>query len=249
MSVTQSFELRLDFQNYWHTGSGQSSGHHLDALCQKDAAGLPYVSGRQLKGLLRHAVRRAEAWGWYDQVKQTLQLTGSNAVETVLFGSSSQGDSRFDSDPGMAFVGNALETVLFGSNSQDDSRFDSDPGMVFVGNAELPQDERVWLGQPEQTLVRSQLYVDMYNTAINAETGTVVKHSLRGTELAIPVSLFANLSFKPTALDADTFAQQQLVLDKNVSKDLIEPALSLVDLCGAHRSRGLGEVIVSLKNA
>ena len=97
--------------------------------------------------------------------------------------------------------------------------------------------------------MRSQLYVDMYNTAINAETGTVVKHSLRGTELAIPVSLFANLSFKPTALDADTFAQQQLVLDKNVSKDLIEPALSLVDLCGAHRSRGLGEVIVSLKNA
>ena len=89
----------------------------------------------------------------------------------------------------------------------------------------------------------------LYNTAINAETGTVVKHSLRGTELTIPVSLFANLSFKPTALDADTFAQQQLVLDKNVSKDLIEPALSLVDLCGAHRSRGLGEVIVSLKNA
>ena len=221
MSVTQSFELRLDFQNYWHTGSGQSSGHHLDALCQKDAAGLPYVSGRQLKGLLRHAVRRAEAWGWYDQAKQTLQLTGSNAIETVLFGSS----------------------------SQDDSRFDSDPGMVFVDNAELAQDERTWLGQPEQTLVRSQLYVDMYNTAINAETGTVVKHSLRGTELAIPVSLFANLSFKPTALDADTFAQQQLVLDKNVSKDLIEPALSLVDLCGAHRSRGLCEVIVSLKNA
>ena len=147
MSVTQSFELRLDFQNYWHTGSGQSSGHHLDALCQKDAAGLPYVSGRQLKGLLRHAVRRAEAWGWYDQAKQTLQLTGSNAIETVLFGSS----------------------------SQDDSRFDSDPGMVFVDNAELAQDERTWLGQPEQTLVRSQLYVDMYNTAINAETANAIE--------------------------------------------------------------------------
>ena len=221
MSVTQSFELRLDFQNYWHTGSGQSSGHHLDALCQKDAAGLPYVSGRQLKGLLRHAVRRAEAWGWYEQAKQALQLTDANAVETVLFGSA----------------------------SQEDSRFDSEPGMVFVGNAELAEDERTWLAQPEQTRLRSQLYVDMYNTAIDADSGTVVKHSLRGTELAIPVSLFACLNFKPTALDPDVFAQQQQLLNQNTCQALIEPALSLVDLCGAHRSRGLGEVIVSLKNA
>ena len=221
MSVTQSFELRLDFQNYWHTGSGQSSGHHLDALCQKDADGLPYVSGRQLKGLLRHAVRRAEAWGWYEQAKQALQLTDANAVETVLFGSA----------------------------SQEDSRFDSEPGMVFVGNAELAEDERTWLAQPEQTRLRSQLYVDMYNTAIDADSGTVVKHSLRGTELAIPVSLFACLNFKPTALDPDVFAQQQQLLNQNTCQALIEPALSLVDLCGAHRSRGLGEVIVSLKNA
>ena len=221
MSVTQAFELRLDFQNYWHTGSGQSSGHHLDALCQKDADGLPYVSGRQLKGLLRHAVRRAEAWGWYEQAKQALQLTDAHAVETVLFGSA----------------------------SQEDSRFDSEPGMVFVGNAELAEDERTWLAQPEQTRLRSQLYVDMYNTAIDADSGTVVKHSLRGTELAIPVSLFACLNFKPTALDPDVFAQQQQLLNQNTCHALIEPALSLVDLCGAHRSRGLGEVIVSLKNA
>ena len=221
MSVTQAIELRLDIQNYWHTGSGKSSGHHLDALCQTDADGLPYVSGRQLKGLLRHAVRRAEAWGWYEQAKQALQLTDANAVETVLFGSA----------------------------SQEDSRFDSEPGMVFVGNAELAEDERTWLAQPEQTRLRSQLYVDMYNTAIDADSGTVVKHSLRGTELAIPVSLFACLNFKPTALDPDVFAQQQQLLNQNTCQALIEPALSLVDLCGAHRSRGLGEVIVSLKNA
>ena len=121
--------------------------------------------------------------------------------------------------------------------------------MVFVGNAELAEDERTWLAQPEQTRLRSQLYVDMYNTAIDADSGTVVKHSLRGTELAIPVSLFACLNFKPTALDPDVFAQQQQLLNQNTCQALIEPALSLVDLCGAHRSRGLGEVIVSLKNA
>ena len=172
MSVTQAFELRLDFQNYWHTGSGKSSGHHLDALCQKDADGLPYVSGRQLKGLLRHAVRRAEAWGWYEQAKQALQLTDANAVETVLFGSA----------------------------SQEDSRFDSEPGMVFVGNAELAEDERTWLAQPEQTRLRSQLYVDMYNTAIDADSGTVVKHFFAWHGIGHPCELVCLLEFQTHCL-------------------------------------------------
>lgn len=56
--------LKLDFHDYWHIGSGEGKGSHLDAVVDLDSQALPYVPGKMLKGLLRDAATRAAAWQW-----------------------------------------------------------------------------------------------------------------------------------------------------------------------------------------
>lgn len=209
--------LCLDFKGFWHVGSGKGRGHYLDEECLKDNHGLPYVSGKQLKGLLRHAVRRAEEWGWY----QDLQLSENN--------------------------GNAqtFENLLFGSASQQEGRFETFSGMLFVGNATLAPEEHEFLKAAEQASLRQYLYEPLYSTKIDAKTGTAVDMSLRGTEVALPVCLYATLSLKVTALDKMLAKQQRDMLNTR-TWEIIERALPLIDAVGAHRNRGLGESVLSL---
>jgi len=56
--------LKVDIRSYWHAGGGRGAGAVLDAVVHRDPHGLPVLPGRHLKGLLRDALRRAEAWGW-----------------------------------------------------------------------------------------------------------------------------------------------------------------------------------------
>lgn len=56
--------LKIEIRSDWHPGTGRGSGFHLDALTHEGADGLPRLPGRTLKGLLRDALYRAEAWGW-----------------------------------------------------------------------------------------------------------------------------------------------------------------------------------------
>lgn len=55
--------LKIDFKilSYWRCGTGAGRGSELDAACARDADGLPYIPGRQVRGLLRDAVRRLAA--------------------------------------------------------------------------------------------------------------------------------------------------------------------------------------------
>lgn len=206
--------LQLDFQNYWHVGSGKGSGYHLDAVCLKDEYDLPYVSGKQLKGLLRHAIHRAEDWGWYND----LQLP--------------EGEIK------------SLVELIFGSVSQEEDRHNTIAGMLFVDNAQLKTEEYLYLKQSSEADLRQYLYQELFSTAIQQETGTAVEHSLRGMEVTLPMSLFAALELKVTAYDEVIRSQQQQFLNLNPWQ-IIEKALPLVDAIGAHRSRGLGEVVVT----
>lgn len=78
--------LRIDIRSYWHPGTGRGSGFHLDAVTHEDAGGIPCLPGRTLKGLLRDAVFRAEAWGWAEvPAGSTVRLfgpMGQGGVET-----------------------------------------------------------------------------------------------------------------------------------------------------------------------
>lgn len=55
------FIITLDIQSYWHIGSGEEGGSYADALVLKNAAGLPYVPGKSLKGLYRDGFEKAVA--------------------------------------------------------------------------------------------------------------------------------------------------------------------------------------------
>lgn len=134
---TRSAQMQIQFTNYWHAGSGRGSGYHLDALCERDGDQLPMLPGRQLKGLLRHAVHRAEAWGWL--------------VDIVL----PEGPL------------NTHEELLFGSFSQSESRDATQPGVLQVDSAHLPEAERLWLAAGEQADLRAELFGELYSTAIN----------------------------------------------------------------------------------
>ena len=62
-ATTLEKTLRVELLDLWHAGSGRGQGRALDAVALVDADGLPYLPGRQLKGLLRDALRCLEGWG------------------------------------------------------------------------------------------------------------------------------------------------------------------------------------------
>jgi hypothetical protein len=49
--MTLKYELK--FYDYWHLSSGLSAGAKLDSTVVKDDDGLPYASGKTIKGLVR----------------------------------------------------------------------------------------------------------------------------------------------------------------------------------------------------
>ena len=70
-------QLTIDLRGYWHAGGGRDGGSVYDSVVQRDPDGLPLLPGRHLKGLLRDAAARAEAWGW----------EGFTGLAKTLFGS------------------------------------------------------------------------------------------------------------------------------------------------------------------
>lgn len=96
--------LIIELQSFWHTGTGKSSGSHLDALTDKDRNGLPFLPGRHIKGLLRDAYRHTRALGWIDDPKDP---DGEHPLEKLLFGSQSGKELRTETIPGMLRVSNA----------------------------------------------------------------------------------------------------------------------------------------------
>jgi len=206
--------LHLDLAGYWHTGSGQSAGTHLDALTEKDQYGLPFVAGKQLKGLIRHALCRAESWQWIDHPKSEDGSVG-------------------------------IETLLFGSRSQTQSRHAGMPGMLIVSDACLSNIEHTYLRQNQG--LATHLYQAIHSTSIS-ESGSALEGSLRGIEVCAPVNLTCSLQLAITSVDDSHREQQQAWLSQDDPWQWLATCLPLVDAIGAHRTRGLGEVILSLSN-
>lgn len=88
--------VKFRFLSPWHMGSGFGEGAHLDAMPVKTAAGLPYIPGRSVKGLLREAVMLAE---------ECSQVAAGTTI--MLFGSRDPEQSRYASKPGALRVTSA----------------------------------------------------------------------------------------------------------------------------------------------
>lgn len=64
MSNPHKIHYQIEFFSDWHTGSGLAVAGDADAAVLKDENGLPYIPGKTLKGLLRHAAQTLLDFGY-----------------------------------------------------------------------------------------------------------------------------------------------------------------------------------------
>ncbi|MBF0422021.1 MAG: hypothetical protein HQL73_03420 [Magnetococcales bacterium] len=99
--IEETALLEIDIQSYWHAGTGKGSASYLDAISQTDARGLPFLPGRNLRGLLRHAMEIAEQWGHVER-GMAFRLFGGWDSRRIP-----QERTRFNSQEGALVVENA----------------------------------------------------------------------------------------------------------------------------------------------
>lgn len=93
--------LMIEFQGYWHMGSGKSSGADLDAVVRLED-GLPMVPGSHLRGILRHALLELEEHGHApEDCTRRLFGSGVHAPDARV------GLTRFETTQGQVAVGDA----------------------------------------------------------------------------------------------------------------------------------------------
>jgi hypothetical protein len=163
--------LRIEIHEPWHVGTGTGAGIGADALTVKDAARLPVLPGRQVKGLLRDAMRRAEAAGTVAKGR-TVELFGTPPAP------------RIDGEGSLA-------------SWQETERYQTVPGLLRIGSGCLGESEddqfgwRQWAagGGDEAAELVGEMYDEITSTAI--EDGTVKVGALRTVEVAMPVTLHA----------------------------------------------------------
>jgi hypothetical protein len=166
--ITQT--LIFDLLSYWHIGSGRGAAALADAVVVRDDAGLPFLPGRTVKGLVRDAMELAAA-------AEILP------PERVLqwFGSSIPGDEQEDGD--------------FREKKIEGSRYSTEPGVLWFGSATLPDSWRQWAQQASASKVNpivSELFTFVASTAITQE-GVADEQTLRVREVTVPITLSAQI--------------------------------------------------------
>lgn len=109
---------QIEFFSYWHASSGLAGGAYADLLVNKTRAGLPYIPGRTLKGLLREA---AETISHFDKdlVSQAfiIDVFGQSPEEKDIVDESATHEAK-------SFFSNAhLSNHLQKKISKDDASF------------------------------------------------------------------------------------------------------------------------------
>lgn len=215
------YNLKIDILDYWHAGSGLSAGTRVDALTVKDAAGLPYLPGRTLKGLLRDACDQLESWGAFND-----QPDYGFPVTALLFGTRGSADQsdRTDVRPGLLLV--------------NDARLSSEEIAWF---SQLKGGNRAQI---------SLLSREVMSTAIEnkgVRKGIAKNASLRGMEVSVPMTLLAGVEVCPWIQGDDEWAQaqQKLVQSGSIEK-LLKTLLPFVEAIGGNRTRGYGRAEISL---
>ena len=67
---------KIQFFDYWHTGSGLAGGTYADSIVNKDETDLPIIPGRTIKGLLKDAANSLQ--------RLNNELITNNFIETVF---------------------------------------------------------------------------------------------------------------------------------------------------------------------
>ena len=86
--------LDINILDLWLFGSGRGEGAHIDSTPLLDAKGLPYVTGRAVKGLLRDAARELLL------LQSPGEQQGSERVTARLGPGEEHGQTRHNTQPG-----------------------------------------------------------------------------------------------------------------------------------------------------
>jgi len=214
--------IEVDIRSYWHAGTGRAGGDDVDALIDKDGDGLPVLRGRHFKGLMREAAERLAEW----------QTPGWDAARiNILFGSEAiPAQKARDGEPAKPGQASAPACVSF-----SDARLPGEIATMVHGNKKLA----------------NEFICRLASTRIEFETGAATDKTLRSIEAAIPLKLYARLSWDA----ADRIGLHRLA-EKEIAEEIEElgrhwvPAIAeclpYVLAVGAHRSRGFGRAVLSV---
>jgi len=189
---TAGCRLVLELESYWHIGSGRGAAAAADAVVVKDRAGLPYVPGKTLKGLVRDAMTLAEDVG--------ALARGRTAHWMGTAGPFVKGSDTTQADE----MEGALEAA----------RFRTQPGRLWFGSACLPEPWRHWAASAPGHEVRpvvDELFTHVASTAIDAR-GVARDHTLRVREVAVPMTLHAEVLGPLADGDQDWIADLELAV-------------------------------------
>lgn len=217
-AMTQDYTLKIELFGPWRSGTGRGRGAHVDAEALRDSLGLPMLPGKQLKGLIRHALETGAALGGGWGFALADQLCG--------FGDASSLDAR------------GREGVTREDDGQRNvSRFETTQGALAISSARLAPHLRAYFAallSHEGTKTRahreaSALFYAQRQTKID-ERGLVEPGTLRTIEVCVPLTLYAHV---------------QGALSAEQRRDL-EQSLKLIRAVGSNTTRGLGRAQLTL---
>lgn len=94
---------KIDFFDFWHTGSGLAGSTYADSLVIKNENGLPIIPGKTLKGLLREAAQELH------QLDEN--LVTKHFIDTIFGVKPEKNDDRNrTANEGLCFFSNATLT-------------------------------------------------------------------------------------------------------------------------------------------
>ncbi len=201
--------LRISFRGYWFIGSGHEAGAYADDLMLKDSEGFPFVPGKTLKGIFRNAATLAEHNGLISHVSELFGMEGTTIV----------GRNFIENPRLMEMDFSELTTA----------------GILGFTNAELPLADRRTIAGSENGL--RHLFRTIQNTKIDRVSGTAKDGSLRTTEVCVPLTLRASVTYDEKRL-------LELFSDIRTFREKLDLLCSLIGEIGGRRRRGFGKCTV-----
>lgn len=124
---------------------------------------------------------------------------------------------------------------IFGGSEQSSglNRMTTTSGKIYISDARLSSRLRSALAKEDNAAAKNNLTRNIYSTAIDNESGTAKKASLRGYEVAVPMELHADIECDCT---------------KEILDFIKLAASKFVYAVGSHKTRGLGEVVIEFKD-
>ena len=156
--------LKIELHSEWRSGTGRGKGVYVDAESRRDRLGLPMIPGKQLKGLIRHALITGADWGHWDE-GLVEQLCGSPPGASTA--------NRFDTSPGRLSISSARM-----------SREWLEYFRVLNQGGEEGRAEAIKSAQ-HFFRVKRQTKID--------DKGLVQNKSLRSVEVCVPMTLYAQV--------------------------------------------------------